>query len=220
MSTLLQSLTRQQDLIPLAALSNKVEIIGTGAVGSVVSLTLAKMGLLNQEVWDFDEVDIVNMSSQGFAWKHIGMPKVDALADMFSLYSPDVSLTTNNAKFEGKEFLTGIVISALDSMEGRATIYKRAKSCGCKWLIDPRMSIQYGMIYVVDLSNREACQEYEKTLYSDEDAVQERCTMKAVMFTTNIIAGVVCKAVKDIITDTKPFKTMLYDIESNDCMFF
>lgn len=216
---LADALVRQQALIGLDKIGQKVEIIGAGATGSVVSLTLAKMGFINQEVWDADEVDVVNMNCQMFGYKHIGMPKVEALADLFKMYS-NAELYRHNEWFTGNEFLSGVVVSALDTMKGRRLIYDCAVKCGVRWLLDPRTSIEYAEMHVVDMHDMASRTNYEKTLFSDDDVPTAPCTMRATMYTSNLIAGLVCKAIKDIAVNGTTFKVVMYDIASNECMFF
>ena len=215
-----ESLVRQQDLIPFNKLSTQLTIVGAGAIGSMASIALAKMGFVAQTVYDFDEVDIVNMNCQGFGFKHIGMSKVDALRDLYSMFSALDLLSTHNEKFTSSNKISSpIMICALDSMAGRKEILESCLLSGTKWLIDPRTSIQYSTMYVVDLHDKDAVNEYKKTLYSDEEAVQEPCTMKATSFVSYITGGMVAKVVKDLVVDGKSFKVMHFDIGANDCVF-
>lgn len=217
---MLESLTRQLDLIPVETLSKRIHIIGAGATGATASWFLSKMGFINQWVMDFDEVDVVNLNCQMYGRHHIGKAKVDALAETIEQWT-GAKIQTTNGKFEKGMLVEGIVVSALDSMEGRTNIFESfMRSPTATHLIDPRMSIQYGTMFVVDKDKPASIESYKNTLYSDADAVQEVCTMKSVMFTSAIISGIICKAVKDIAVDGTTFKSMMYDIKANDCMFF
>src|SRR6185295_15091851 len=51
---------RQLDLLPLDRLDVPVTVLGAGAVGSFVTLTLCKMGLRDLTVFDDDIVDVHN----------------------------------------------------------------------------------------------------------------------------------------------------------------
>ena len=215
-----EALVRQMDLIPMESLSKRIHIIGAGATGATASLFLAKMGFINQWVMDFDDVDIVNMNCQMFGRHHIGMPKVDALSSMVEEFT-GAKIQTTNGKFEKGMMLEGIVLCALDSMEGRQIIFDAfMRSPTATHIIDPRIAIQYGCMYVVDKNDKESIESYKKTLHSDADAVQAPCTTKNTMFTSAIVSGIMCKATKDIAVDGKTFKSMQYNIEKNDCMFF
>ena len=196
-------LTRQLDIIPTKVLGQEIHIIGVGAIGSFVTLSLAKMGFNNLTVYDDDKVDDVNMNCQFYRYKDIGKKKADALYDLVKDFT-DTEINPVPKRYEqGK--LNGIVISAVDSMEVRRIIFENHKKAwGTKLVIDPRMSAEYAVMYAMDLRNPKDIESYEKTLFSDSDGVQERCTAKSTMYTVGMIAGLVCQVVKDVVTD-KPY---------------
>lgn len=210
-----QHLTRQLDLIPEEALWNKINLIGAGAVGGWTAFTLAKMGFEDIVVWDFDEVEIENMSSQIFGFDDIGKNKAEALRDIIERFT-GTKVTAIPDRFE-QSFFSDIVITAVDSMEARRSIWESAKgSAQCSRFIDPRMGAEAALMYVVDPHNRKEAENYEKSLYSDDDAVQERCTAKATVYTANILSGFVVKAVKDVTTKAPYTKLIQSDIGAND----
>lgn len=211
----LKRLTRQMDLIPLAALNEPITIIGAGAIGSHTSMALAKMGLTNQSVWDFDSVDELNGNAQGYCPADIGKPKVLCLAEDIKEHTGD-SIQTVVSGYEGQP-LSGIVISAVDSMAARLVIWNKVKNNpNVKYFIDPRMSIEYALMYTVDPNKEEDIKMYECTLYTDSNSVQEPCTMKSVIYTAYFISGLICKTVKDIITNKDYPRVCTWDIANNE----
>jgi molybdopterin-synthase adenylyltransferase len=196
-------LTRQMDLIPMESLLTPVHIIGAGAIGSHAALSLAKMGMSDITVWDFDDVSIENMNSQGYRFKDIGQPKVTALLNIIHDYT-NVIITTVPRAFEEKDAvnLKGIVVVAVDSMKARSMIYEAIKATGwaVKYIIDPRMSAEFYLQYTINPFRDDDKKTYDKTLYTDEQAVSERCTAKSTIYTATLAAGMVVKTVKDIIT--------------------
>jgi len=161
------------------------------------------MGFINQTVYDFDTVDVVNLSNQFYRHTDIGKPKVAALRDLIESFTGE-HITVHNKAFVGSECghtLNGIVIAAADCMSVREDIYKTCKSIafGVRYLIDPRMSAETLSLYTTKMSDVAAQAAYEKTLYSNEEAVQERCTAKATMYTVNLLSGLVAKTVKNIV---------------------
>ena len=191
------TLTRQLDVIPMDALDIQINIIGAGAIGSWVALSLAKMGFIDISVWDHDEVSIENMNCQFYPIGMIGKPKVIALQELVSMFT-GTTIQIHERKYEGQE-LKGLVISALDNMETRESIFKNCRT-SASWIVDPRMSLEAASLFVCDLKNSELVSQYGKTFYSDAEAVQERCTAKSTIYTANLIAGLVAKTVKDIAT--------------------
>lgn len=199
-----EHLTRQLDLIPIETLDTEITIIGAGAIGSFACLSLSKMGFTNLRVYDFDEVSVENMSCQWFRKKDIGKPKVQALAELIEDFT-DTKIIQCNEKYIG-QIHKGIVICAVDNMETRKLIWESHTKLGfaTTHVIDPRMSAEYAVQYVMRPQNSKDCESYPKTLFSDSDGVQERCTAKSTMYTAQMISGLVAKAVKDIV-NKKPY---------------
>jgi molybdopterin/thiamine biosynthesis adenylyltransferase len=202
-----ENLIRQSDLIPSNALNTQVNVIGCGAIGSFVVMCLAKMGVRNITVYDYDRVSAENMNCQGFRFSDIGKPKVEALKDLVFDFT-HLHITTINRKFTKHDkvlcsSLSGIVISAVDSMAVRKEIWETVKdNFRVQWLIDPRMAAEYALSFVMDPNDVLDQRSYEKTLYTDENSVQEPCTRKATIYCATMIAGHVVKHVKDLITGT------------------
>ena len=210
-------LTRQLDIIPIGTLSKRITVIGAGAIGSFTVLSLVKMGFTNIKVFDFDEVSMENMNCQWFRIKDIGKKKVFALQDLIKDFT-DHEIEVVADRFEAGTFaLTGIVISAVDSMAVRQNIWNAVKkSYAVEWLIDPRMASEYALQYVMNPHDVKDIESYEKTLYSDKDSVQERCTAKATMYTATMISGYVAKAVKDLVTKNPYARVTHWDIGLNN----
>lgn len=226
----MKTLTRQFDLIPLETLGEKITIIGAGAIGSLVSWSLAKMGFLNQTVFDFDKIEEENMNCQLYGVSYIGMSKVEALRDIIKrdicgdekesyLMS---SFETVEDRYTGGTTFPGIVVSAVDSMEVRKLIWDTHKKSpvGTKFIIDPRMSIENALQYTMDPTNPKDIKDYEVTLYSDDQAVQDPCTNKATIYTSLLLAGHVVKTIKDIALGKPYARTMMWSIEKNDYVVY
>ncbi len=213
-------LMRQLDIIPMEALEVPITVIGAGAIGSFVVLSLAKMGFEDITVYDFDEVSVENMNCQWYRKGDIGRPKVLALKALIHDFT-GVTIGAVNAKFEPipahTDELQGIVISSVDSMAVRRMIWDACKdNPSVYWFIDPRMAAEYALSFVMDPNNTKDIAAYEKTLYTDENAEQERCTAKATMYTATMIAGYVAKHVKDLVTKSPYARVTHWDIKGNN----
>ena len=117
-----EHLTRQLDIIPLDVLDIQINVIGAGAIGSMTTLILAKMGFNNIVVYDDDIIDRVNMNNQFYRFKDIGTNKVDALKEIIKDFT-NVDILSLPILWENTA-LKGIVICAVDSMKARKSIYK------------------------------------------------------------------------------------------------
>lgn len=210
-------LTRQLDLIPLDVLGMPITVIGTGAVGSWIVLALAKMGLEDITVFDFDKVTVENLNCQFYPHHAVGEYKVDALAKLVHDFTKVEIKTSPSRVTSGAQPWPGIVIVAVDSMEARKIVWDihKCKSPATKAIIDPRMGAESALLFVVnpmDIADGEA---YEKSLYSDAEAVHERCTAKATIYTANMLSGLVCKAVKDLLTRPDYLRSAQWNIKEN-----
>lgn len=186
--------TRHLDIIPDAARQGKsITIIGAGAIGSWTALSLAKMGFTDITVVDYDTVDIVNVGNQLYGEAHVGKPKVEALAHIINVLS-GVKIKTVQSKMSDAP-MCSICIVAVDNMKTRKDIYD--SWCKNKMFdlgIDPRMGAENLLMYRY---TKDKAFGYEHTLYTDEEALRDSCTAKATVYTASLIAGLICKAVKD-----------------------
>lgn len=215
-----EHLTRQLDLIPLEVLSEKITVIGAGAIGGWVTLSLAKMGFDDITVFDFDKVDVVNLNSQFYRTKDIGRHKAAALQELVESFT-DVKIKAFLTPYE-KGIFPGIVISAVDSMEVRRTIWANhaGKSPFTKAIIDCRMGAEEGLLYVMKPMSKHDQKSYQKSLYSDAEAVQERCTAKSTIYCANMLSGLVVKAVKDLLTRPDYLRSAQWSIAENEFFGF
>ena len=206
-------LSRQLSLIPMDTLTVKVNIIGCGAIGSFLALSLAKMGITRIEMWDFDSVSIENMSNQFYRFADIGSPKAVALAGLVNDFT-GVTPKPNISKLETLAGLDGIVIVAVDTMAARKQLFESlaGNPHTIKLLIDPRMSAEMYQQYTV--TTTEAHDWYKKTLFTDEEGVATPCTAKSTVYTATLAAGLVVKTIKNFILKEDVPRNIQWDIKS------
>jgi molybdopterin/thiamine biosynthesis adenylyltransferase len=98
----------------------RVAIAGGGGVGGVHLLTLARLGVANFHIADFDTFDIVNFNRQvGAMMSTVGQPKAEVLARMVRDINPeaDVKIFAQGVNPGNlKQFLAGVdlYVDALD----------------------------------------------------------------------------------------------------------
>lgn len=214
-----QAISRQLDLVPPSILDKPVTIIGAGAIGSWTTLALAKMGFKNITVFDHDEVDIVNMSSQFYGIVDIGEKKAESLKFNIREIS-DIEISSVNERWNGMK-LNGIVVMAVDSMKTRKQIFEAHKfSAGTDWLIDARMGAETMLLYAINPSSSTDQAFYEKTLYTDEEAMQAPCTAKSTTYCALICSGLVAKTVRDVIMRQPYLRNLSFSLKGNDWLAF
>lgn len=210
-----QHLTRQADLIPESALGERITIIGAGAIGSWVTLALAKMGFQNLTVFDHDTLEIENMNSQFYPRKSVGLKKAHALAHLVDDFT-GVKITAHPDKWEtGK--LPGTVIACVDSMAVRTALWDEhsGKSLATRAIIDPRMGAENALLYVMKPMDIRDDESYRKSLYTDKDAVQEACTSKATIYCALSLSGLVVTQVKALVTGKPYGRVIQWAVASN-----
>lgn len=213
-------LIRSWDLIPEEKLmSTQVTVIGAGSIGSFTTLALSKMGVERLTVFDPQRIGMENIGVQLYGHSEAskrddnGQPpeKVNALARILQYIGPTgrQGFIANPIPYTSDIALTGIVIAAVDSMVARQVIWKGVKNRKeVEYLIDARMGAEFALMYTINPNDPKDITTYEKTLYSDEDAKQEPCTARATVYTAFLIAGMICKAVKDIMVK-KPYPRIM-----------
>lgn len=214
-----EHLTRQLDIIPVDVLGEKINIIGAGAIGGATALILAKMGFCDITVYDHDTVDVENINCQFYRFSDIGKKKVEALKEIVKDFT-GIEINIVPKKYSSG-MLNGIVVAAVDSMEVRKMIWNNHKefSIGTKLFIDPRMGAEDALCFAMDPMDDKDVTSYEKTLYSDSEAVQERCTAKATMYTAQALSSHVAKVVKDFLVPQEEsgyVRNMQWSLRLND----
>lgn len=213
-------ITRQLDLIPVDSLTATVNIIGAGAIGSFMALQLAKMGMTRIKVWDMDEVSVENMSCQFFRFSDIGKNKALALKDLVRDFT-GTEIESCPRAWTPVDKMTGIVVAAVDDMKVRVQIFEACgKMLGVDFVVDTRMGAETALLYVMRPHLKKDVEAYGKTLYSNEDAVQEKCTAKSTIYTANMISGMAVKAVKNLICKQEYPRVTQWSIASNEMMSY
>lgn len=97
-----------------------IHIIGCGAIGSTLALQLARCGIIDISLWDFDTVEQHNLANQQFHYKHIGFDKTEALEELILAINPHAKVT-KYAKYTDEQ-LDGYVFMAVDNIDTRKEI--------------------------------------------------------------------------------------------------
>lgn len=212
-------LTRQLDIIPVERLSMPVTIIGCGAIGSFAALSLAKMGMTNMAFWDHDTISIENMSNQFYRMRDLNKNKALALTDLIEDFTGLANWPVGGrfVPEDNTKSLQGIVVVAVDDMAVRKRVFERvcAEGMDVQYIIDPRMSAEFYTQYCIRPGSLEDCAMYQKTLYSNEEAVAEACTAKSTVYTAGLAAGLITKTVKNILAGDKYPRNIQWDIKAS-----
>ncbi len=113
---------------------SKVAVIGIGGVGGYVCMMLARAGIENIILVDFDKVDVTNLNRQVVAnVNKVGKFKKDVMKEMILEINPNCHIETYNQRFclefAEKLFVNKFdyVVDAIDSVEDKIDLI-----CYCK----------------------------------------------------------------------------------------
>jgi len=176
-------ISRHKELFNPYYFNHPITIIGAGATGSWLTLSLAKLGLTDITVWDFDVVEEHNIPNQLYFAEgngselltDVGWLKTDALQRLVR-NATGIEINIHNNRFTNQR-LAGVVYLMVDSMAERWRIWNeciKLKSA-VKLLIEPRMGINTGYIYNVNPMSTTHIKKYEESYYSDEEAEVSAC---------------------------------------------
>ena len=202
---------RQLDICPPEKLAFPITVIGAGAIGSAVVVTLAKMGCSNITVWDEDVLSEHNIPNQMCLTQYVGSPKVDALAHLVEMLC-EVEIKPLSSNYHGQR-LEGVVIAAVDSMTARQMIWKAVKMRKqIDLFIDARMGAEFARIYAVRPCDMDQAEFYESNLYSSEQAEQLPCSARSIIYCPAVAGAFVALLVKKHAISEKVPKELLIDL--------
>lgn len=206
---------RQLDILSPQQMEHaRVTLIGAGGIGSPTALCLAKMGIGHMTVYDPDTIEEHNLPNQLYPMQiadvgpdygrwvdTLEKTKVDVLNEMVKQFS-NIAVRTNFERYEDQP-LSGIVISAVDSMRARKDIWQQVleQRSTIQLYIEARMGAEVGMVYTVNPNFGTDSFWYEKNmLYTDADALPLPCTATAIIYNTFMLASLVARQVKNYLT--------------------
>jgi len=116
----------------------KIAIIGSGALGCSLAVSLGCSGIGHIDLVDFDEISIHNIHRQiGFSIADIGLKKSDTLQRHIKSKNPFVNIKSFDIDFETFSFTEDyydLVIDATDNLLVREKIDQFAKEKNFPWL--------------------------------------------------------------------------------------
>ena len=181
-----------------------VVILGAGSTGSYVAFTLAKMGIKNIKVIDYDKIEDHNLPNQYYRISDIGKFKVDALQEIIKDFC-GINIEIENVKIEKDMIiemigLNTIIINCVDNIETRKIIAEDLQDYSIK-IIDTRFGGEGYSIHIVSLDDDKSYEKYIKGL--ENPILATSCGEKAVIYTINSLASEVCNIVKKMLKGEK-----------------
>lgn len=169
-------LSKSYDFFQPEKSTARIHIIGCGSVGSTVAENLARSGVTNFSLWDFDVVEPKNLANQMFRAKDVGKKKVDALLDILCEINPDVADETKLFPdgWNGQR-LSGYVFLCVDNIELRRKIVEQhMDNPYVKAMFDFRTRLEDAQHYAADWSDYKMKEDFLGSMnFSHEEAAKE-----------------------------------------------
>ena len=152
----------------------RIDIIGCGAVGSKVAIEIAKLGIRNLHLWDFDTIEAKNVQNQFFRIEDVGKKKVEALAELVEIFT-GLTPTIHDERVDGSQELGEVVFLLTDTFASRREIFEKAleNSFITLVVIETRMGVDFGYIHLINPTQREECNRWKEALGEDPVVPQE-----------------------------------------------
>ena len=202
------NLAKSYDFFQPEMCTERLHIIGCGAIGSTVAENLARFGLTKITLYDFDTVESHNIANQMFTQDDIGRPKTEALADYLFRINPAIK---NDLKIASKGYtgqkLSGYVFLCVDNIDLRREI---ATACDgnpfVKAMFDFRMRLTDAQHYAADWSNAKMVSDFIKTMAFTHEEAQAETPVSACNMTLSVcptVRAVVALGVSNFINFVK-----------------
>ena len=133
---------------------NRIHIIGCGSVGSTVAELLARFGLMNVSLYDFDVVEEHNLANQMFTTENLYKPKIEGVYERWIKINPEAAKTIKLYPdgWNGNK-LSGYVFLCVDNIELRRRIVEENKyNLNIKAMFDFRTALVDAQHYAADWS--------------------------------------------------------------------
>lgn len=172
----MMDLSKSYDFFQPEKDTSKIHIVGCGSVGSTIAENLARCGIKNMVLWDFDKVESRNIVNQMFRQQDIGKLKVNALKDILCGINPELS-DTIELKPDGwnGKVMSGYIFLCVDDIDIRREIVeKHMNNSFVKAVFDVRTMLTGAQHYAASWSDHKSKQDLLNSMqFSHEEAAEE-----------------------------------------------
>ena len=145
------NIQKHMDFFDPTELEAQVHLIGCGAIGSHLAEQMARLGISNVHLWDFDTVSAHNIANQNFRDKDIGILKAHALEEIMKEINPEIEITVHDDGWKEGARLSGWIFLAVDNIDTRREIIQdNIDNPYIKGYCDIRMGLTDSQIYFID----------------------------------------------------------------------
>ena len=195
-----------------AAKSVSATIAGVGGIGSWTSLLLSRISTsIRINLYDDDNVEVVNLAGQMFSSNQVGLRKVYAAQEVIRYFSGSYCNAAPYRIASTTSIYDNIVICGFDNMEARKILYRlwkaRAKSFstaqqGEFLFIDGRMNAEEFQIFSITGDDDYNMKRYEEEfLFSDAEVAPAVCSYKQTTYCASMIASFIINSLVNFLSN-------------------
>ena len=167
------NLTKSIEYFDPINVKGKCHIIGCGSVGSTVAALLARLGVINFALYDFDKVEAHNLANQMFVNSDIKSEKVDAVKRIITEINPEAasSIELHREGYTNQK-LNGYVFLCVDNIDLRREICQSNRMNKIiKAMFDFRTRLEDAQHYAADWADMKQVDNLIKTMdFSHDEA--------------------------------------------------
>ena len=209
-----------------ASVNGKCHIIGCGSVGSTIAENLARLGITQFVLYDFDTVEPHNLANQMFVNADVKKPKVEATKKIITDINPeaenDIEICPEG--YTGQK-LNGYVFLCVDNIDLRREICEKNRmNQAIKVVFDCRTALESAQLYAAEWGDLKQVKNLLKTMeFTHEEAaaatprtacgrtlgVAPTVRMVCCLAVTNFMNFVLGRGIKPMIV-CDPFRMEIY----------
>ena len=166
----------------------RIHIIGCGSVGSTVAELLARFGLTNISLYDFDKVEPHNIVNQMFTQADLYKDKTEAVANMICSINPEAKdgMKLYKNGWDGQK-LNGYVFLCVDNIDLRRKIATENKmNPFIRAMFDFRTRLTDAQHYACDWSDARAKEAFIASMDFTHEEAMEATPMSACHVTLSV----------------------------------
>lgn len=208
--------SRQANFVPALFQKQRFLVVGCGAVGRNIVMTLASMGCKDISVYDFDKVELHNCASQGWEESDVGKTKITAITKKVQALYKGCKITGYDKKWAPDYCFYDIIFTCADCMNARKAVFQYyTNRRGSKpIIIDSRMK---GEEMRILMSWDKTTRIYHKEqFFTNDEAADGSCATQTTLYSSNIIASLSIQKAVSFFRDGYFTKETLINLSS--CM--
>lgn len=206
---------RQEGIVAHERLQNfPITLVGVGSVGSFTALALAKMGITQLRVFDYDRIEDHNLPNQFYKTANVGGYKVDSLYSIVREFT-GIYIGVNREAYISQRLDRNVIVCP-DTMESRRQTWEQWLAQGGEVFIDARMGGEMAHVFVVRRKTHpQDVTWYQSTLVSDNEVKELPCSERTIIYCVMMIASIICRSVKAIVNGEQEYpREIVYGMRS------